>query len=158
MLVVHALHEQEPRGNVCHAFYLTSIPWSATVSSSSSVVLDRPHPIAVSLQPHVDAQRVVALDRGPREAGHAITAVGGRQHLHVVLVCGAQDHPPEAPLDGVVEPVLRLVDDQEAVAAVGQGQRGGEQARDAVAEALQGNRARMLPQFRDHAAAAPGEP
>ena len=37
--VVHAFNEQEPTGRLLlgHTGYLTSIPWSATVSSSSSV-------------------------------------------------------------------------------------------------------------------------
>ena len=38
VLVVHAFNEQEPPGwFVGHKDYLTSMPWSATVSSSFSV-------------------------------------------------------------------------------------------------------------------------
>ena len=73
--------------------------------------------------------------------------MGGCRHLHVVLVRGLQDHVPKVALNGVVDPVLRFVDNQEAVAAVGEGEPGGEEPRDAVTEALQGDGARMIPEF-----------
>ena len=91
------------------------------------------------------------------EGQYAVTTVRGGKHLHVEFLGELENGPPDQRLHRVVQAVLDLVDQQDAIAGVAQRQDDAEHAVDAVAvgaERYAGRKALAPDDSRSAAAAA----
>ena len=100
-------------------------------------ILDCTEPAIIPIKPNENSFGFVALGRGLREAGYAVPAMCCCQHLNLVRVCRLKDHLPETALSGMVDAVLRFIDQEEAAATVGQCQGHAEDAYRTIAKTLQ---------------------
>ena len=118
-------------------------------------VVDRSNSSVVAIEPNENTFDIGVLRGCMCEAPDAVPTVSSRKDLHVVLMGTLQDHVPEVALYGVVNSVLRFVDEQEAVPAVCKGQRDTEQTYRPVAQAFQRNRTRLTRKLEVYAPAWP---
>ena len=132
--------------------YLTSIPCrAATMSSSSGYSTARVRSPLLSRRTRTPstASNSVAACAKPRTQSQPWVAAS----TWTLLSCAVcKDHPPEIALHGMVDAVLRLVNEQEAVPAVREGQGGAEQAYRPVTEAFERDGMVVIFQPHDHPA------
>ena len=103
-------------------------------------VLHRPNSVVGPLKPNQHSVQVLCGAGRLRESAYAVPTVSRRQDLDTIPVGGTEDHLPHGGLDGMVDAVFGLVDDQKPLSGVGQRQCDAEQANCPVAQTLERDR------------------
>ena len=85
-------------------------------------VLDRTNLSGVPIESNEKTFDALAFYGCTCEALDTVPTVSGRKNLHAVSMGTLQHHVPEVVLYGMVNPVLRFVDEQEAVSTIGKSQ------------------------------------
>ena len=81
-------------------------------------ILDRSNFSVDPIESNENTFDILVLHGGMCEALDAVPTVSSRKNLHVVSMGTLQDHVPEIALHGMVNSVLRFIDEQEAVSAI----------------------------------------
>ena len=118
-------------------------------------VLDRSNSFVDPLEPNENTFDILVLHGCMCEALDAVPAVSSRKNLYVVSEGALQDQVPEVALYGMVNPVLRFVDEQEAVEAICKSQGNTKQTYRPITKTFQRNRTRLARKPQDYAPTCP---
>ena len=118
-------------------------------------VLDRSNSSVDPIEPNENTFDILALHGDMCEALDAVPTVSSRKNLHVVSMGTLQDHVPEIALYGMVNSILRFVDEQEAVSAICKSQGNSKQTYRPIAKTFQRNRTRLARQPQNYAPTCP---
>ena len=118
-------------------------------------VLDRSNSFVDPIEPNENTFDILVLHGCMCEALDAVPAVSSRKNLYVVSMGTLQDQVPEVALYGMVNSVLRFVDEQEAVEAICKSQGDTKQTYGPITKTFQRNRTRLTRQPQDYAPTCP---